>query len=66
LCTAAAGHLEIVVLELGTAPDNFAPASGTITVRQVMMLSVPMHPRSPVLDTVLCTTESRRARGQTE
>jgi hypothetical protein len=66
LCTAAAGHLEIVVLEFGTATDNFAPASGTIAVRQVMMLSVPMDPRSPVLNTVLCTNESRPARGQRE
>jgi hypothetical protein len=51
---------------LGTATDNFAPASGTMAVRQVMMLSVPMHPRSPLLITVLCINESRPARGQRE
>jgi hypothetical protein len=66
LCTAAAGHLEIVVLELGTATDNFAPTSGTIPICEVMMLFVPMHPRSPLLNTVLCTNESRPARRQRE
>jgi hypothetical protein len=66
LCTAAAGHLVIVVSGTGVSYWQFAPASGTITVRHVMMLSVPMHPRSPVLDTVLCTNGSRPARGQRE
>jgi hypothetical protein len=60
LCTAAAGHPEIVVLEWGTATDNFAPTSGTIAICQVMMLFVPMHPRSPLLNTVLCTARRQR------
>ncbi len=51
--------LKLLSRERGSAPDNLAPASGTIAVRQGMMLSVPMHPRSPVLYIQYCVPMSR-------
>jgi hypothetical protein len=64
LCTAAAGHLDIVVS--GSAASDWQFCALQQDNSSTSSDDASMYPRSPVFYTVFCTNQSRPARGQRE